>query len=171
MNVNLQTATRDTIFEEVASILNEQGFNIIRQDRERPWGGFFAIQEDQVVNFAKIYFPELPEEAINVDQKLSPKILLVGPDSRLSWQYHHRRSEVWRVTKGTAGVITSDTDEQGPLKELPEGTTIHLAQGERHRLIGLKEWSIIAEIWQHSDPNNPSNEDDIVRVQDDFGRK
>ncbi|MCU0327251.1 MAG: phosphoheptose isomerase, partial [Spirosomaceae bacterium] len=40
----------------------------------------------------------------------------------------------------------------------------------RHRLVGVNEWGIIAEIWQHTDPKNPSDENDIVRVQDDFGR-
>jgi hypothetical protein len=29
---------------------------------------------------------------------------------------------------------------------------------------------LVAEIWQHTDPENPSDEDDIVRVSDDFGR-
>ena len=43
-------------------------------------------------------------------------------------------------------------------------------KGERHRLIGLEGWGIVAEIWQHTDPENPSDEDDIVRLQDDFGR-
>jgi mannose-6-phosphate isomerase len=50
------------------------------------------------------------------------------------------------------------------------GTTVSLKKGERHRLVGVEEWGIIAEIWQHTDIKNPSNEDDIVRVQDDFGR-
>ena len=39
-----------------------------------------------------------------------------------------------------------------------------------HRLVGLSNWGIIAEIWQHTDPEKPSDEEDIVRVQDDFGR-
>jgi hypothetical protein len=47
---------------------------------------------------------------------------------------------------------------------------ITLQQGERHRLIGLDSWGIVAEIWKHTDYNNPSDEDDIVRLQDDFGR-
>jgi mannose-6-phosphate isomerase len=47
---------------------------------------------------------------------------------------------------------------------------ITLKQGERHRLMGLSGWAVIAEIWQHTDANKPSNEYDIVRVQDDFGR-
>lgn len=45
-----------------------------------------------------------------------------------------------------------------------------LKQGERHRLVGVDEWGIVAEIWQHTDAAHPSDEDDIVRVQDDFGR-
>ena len=50
------------------------------------------------------------------------------------------------------------------------GNFIQLDKGERHRLIGLDSWGIVAEIWQHTDPENPSDEDDIVRLQDDFGR-
>ncbi len=46
---------------------------------------------------------------------------------------------------------------------------ITLDQGERHRLIGLNEWDIIAEIWKHTDASNPSNEEDIIRLKDDFG--
>ena len=51
-----------------------------------------------------------------------------------------------------------------------EGDQIVIKQGERHRLIGLNETSIVAKIWQHTDANHPSDEDDIIRVQDDFGR-
>ena len=47
---------------------------------------------------------------------------------------------------------------------------IQLKQGERHRLVGLDNWGIVAEIWQHTDAANPSDEEDIIRVQDDFGR-
>jgi len=68
------------------------------------------------------------------------------------------------------GVKTSATDEEGEIQELAPGAFIKLEQGERHRLIGLENWGIVAEIWQHTNPENPSDEDDIVRVQDDFGR-
>ena len=50
------------------------------------------------------------------------------------------------------------------------GDVIQLKQGERHRLVGLDGWGIIAEIWRHTDEAKPSDEEDIVRVQDDFGR-
>ena len=58
----------------------------------------------------------------------------------------------------------------GEVFAVKDGTEIKLKQGERHRLIGLDQYCLVAEIWQHTDKNNPSNEEDIVRVQDDFGR-
>jgi mannose-6-phosphate isomerase-like protein (cupin superfamily) len=95
---------------------------------------------------------------------------MVQADKRLSWQYHYRRAEIWKLVAGTAGVVTSDTDEEGQVKKLEVGEIIRLRQGQRHRLIGLDGWGMIAEIWQHTDASLPSDEDDIVRVQDDFGR-
>jgi mannose-6-phosphate isomerase-like protein (cupin superfamily) len=96
---------------------------------------------------------------------------MVQPATRLSWQYHHRRAEIWKLVAGVAGVVTSDTDVEGPVHELKTGEIVRLKQGQRHRLVGLSNgWGMIAEIWQHTDANNPSDESDIVRVQDDFGR-
>ncbi|MDX1639265.1 MAG: phosphoheptose isomerase, partial [Balneolaceae bacterium] len=143
---------------------------ITDEDRERPWGGYFVIDEEQAQKFADTFFDNMPVNALKISGKLSPKILLVEPGKRLSWQYHHRRAEIWKVIEGPVGVITSDTDEQGPLEEYEKGDLIRLKQGERHRLVGLDSWGIVAEIWQHTDAENPSHEDDIVRVQDDFGR-
>ena len=34
----------------------------------------------------------------------------------------------------------------------------------------LVPFAVVAEIWQHTDPEHPSDEDDIIRLQDDFGR-
>ena len=56
------------------------------------------------------------------------------------------------------------------MKEYKEGSQIILKQGERHRLMGLDEYCVVAEIWQHTDATHPSDEDDITRVQDDYGR-
>ena len=62
------------------------------------------------------------------------------------------------------------TDIQNPKIILDEKDQIKLKQGERHRLIGLDDYAVISEIWQHTNPENPSNEDDIVRISDDYGR-
>ncbi|PYF74265.1 cupin domain-containing protein [Pedobacter nutrimenti] len=158
------------IFNGVAQRLKIEGFNVINVDDTRPWGGFFVIDEDQAQQFANVYFDGLNVNDLKISGKLSPKILVVAPDKRLSWQYHHRRAEIWQVVSGTVGVSTSATDEQGPVQKLTPGTRIKLEKGERHRLIGLEDWGVVSEIWQHTDPENPSDESDIVRVQDDFGR-
>ncbi|EJF09274.1 MULTISPECIES: phosphomannose isomerase [Pontibacter] len=164
------TINKAALFAETEQQLKQQHFNISSQDQDRPWGGFFVIDEAQAQDFANTYFDNMSVDELKISGKLSPKILLVAPHKRLSWQYHHRRAEIWKVVKGSVGVVTSDTDEEGELKVLSTGDLITLRQGERHRLVGLDDWGVLAEIWQHTDAANPSNEDDIVRVQDDFGR-
>ncbi len=158
------------VFANIAEWLKGQGFQIAKMDDSRPWGGFFVIEEAQAPKFIGTFFPQLQLSDFAGYSKLSPKILLVAPGKRLSWQYHHRRSEIWKVVGGNAAIVISDTNEETPLQQLPLGTVVSLRQGERHRLVGTDEWGVIAEIWQHTDPGNPSDEDDIVRVQDDFGR-
>ena len=96
--------------------------------------------------------------------------MVVGPEKRLSWQYHNRRAEIWKLIGGVAGVVISDTDEETEVQKLEIGQVINLKCGERHRLVGTDGWGVVAEIWQHTDNENPSDENDIVRVQDDFGR-
>jgi mannose-6-phosphate isomerase-like protein (cupin superfamily) len=162
--------TVEQLFTQIEKEVNEQGFTIVDKDWDRPWGGFFVIDEKDAPDFIDLYFGGMDIEDLKVSGKLSPKILVVQPEKRLSWQYHHRRAEIWRVLEGPVGVMTSDTDEQQPVETLSSGEYVKLKQGERHRLVGLDIWGILAEIWQHTDPDNPSDEDDIVRVQDDFGR-
>ncbi|SEB06093.1 mannose-6-phosphate isomerase, type 2 [Flavobacterium gillisiae] len=171
MNFNLDgTMDKNAISERVAAIIKDQNFTIVQQDMTRPWGGFFVIEEDQASAFAKLFFPNLEMSQIQITNKLSPKILVVAPNKRLSWQYHFRRSEIWKIIGGKVGVKTSLTDEEGEIQELSSGAFIQMDKGERHRLIGLDSWGIVAEIWQHTDLNQPSDEEDIVRLQDDFGR-
>lgn len=146
------------------------GFTIVKQDRERPWGGFLVLEESQAPQFAKQFFPEEDFESLKISEKLSPKILLVAPGKRLSWQYHFRRAEIWRCIDGEVAVATSLTDQESGRVILKVGDKIKLQQGERHRLIGLEDWGVVAEIWQHTDASHPSDEEDIVRLQDDFGR-
>ena len=159
-----------TIFRDTEQRIKKNDFTIVDRDEQRPWGGFFVIDETQAAHFADVYFDNVPTNELHLAGKLSPKILVVQPGKRLSWQYHHRRAEIWKVLEGPVGIVTSNTDDEGPLQTHEAGDVITLTQGERHRLVGLDEWGILAEIWQHTDPKNPSDEDDIVRLQDDFGR-
>ena len=157
-------------YSKIENEINNLGFNTIDKDFFRPWGGFLVIDESQAQDFSNKFFEGLDVNTLKIGGKLSPKILIVKPHARLSWQYHNRRAEIWQVYKGSAGIIRSDSDIENEMKIYNEGDQIILKQGERHRLIGLDDYSVVAEIWQHTDKNNPSNEDDIIRVQDDFGR-
>lgn len=171
MNFNVpDTLEKKAVFEQLAAALKKENFIIEKQDMTRPWGGFFVIDESQAPEFAATFFPNLDLKAIKITNKLSPKILVVAPHKRLSWQYHFRRAELWKIVSGVVGVKTSLNDEEGKIQQLIPGNFIQLEKGERHRLIGLDSWGIVAEIWQHTDIENPSDEDDIVRLQDDFGR-
>ena len=170
MNIDKNLSKRE-IFDQVKSWLSAEGFQVVQEDQTRPWGGFYVVDEAQIKAFKARFFDEVNLSDFQFQQKLSPKILLVAPGMRLSWQYHHRRAEIWKLIGGEGGIVTSPTDEEGPLRNLRLGGVVELAQGERHRLVGLDSWGVVAEIWMHTDPENPSNEEDIVRVRDDFKRK
>lgn len=159
------------VFQKVEDFLKVKGFRIGVKDDQRPWGGFFALDEKQIREFAAMFFEDVEFSELQLKQKLSPKFLLVAPGARLSWQYHHRRAEIWKLIDGEAGIVRSPTDELGKLEKMDLGKTIFLAQGERHRLVGLDSWGLVAEIWMHTDPQTPSSEEDIVRVEDDYARK
>ena len=158
------------IFEEVENYLFKEGFIIINKDLNRPWGGFFVIDENQAAKFVSHFFPEENITDLQHKGKLSPKILMVAPGQRLSWQYHYRRAEIWKCIGNNIGVVTSETDIEDKKQVLKTGETVKLKQGLRHRLLGLDDWGMVAEIWQHTDTNNPSDEEDIIRLQDDYSR-
>lgn len=160
----------EQIFKEAEEVVKQHGITVDKKDDRRPWGGFLVIDESDAEKFIAAFFPHLSADKLKIAGKLSPKILLAAPGKRLSWQYHHRRAEIWKLLRGDAAVTTSDTDDEKDTRELSPGDIVELKQGERHRLIGRNDWGMVAEIWRHTDPDHPSDEDDIVRVQDDFGR-
>ena len=171
MNIKIENNdSKAVVFDKIRNEIENYNFTIINEDQTRPWGGFFVIEESQASAFIAKFFPYLKLDEVQITNKLSPKILVVAPEKRLSWQYHFRRAEIWKVVEGPVGVKISDTDVEGELKTLQNGDFIEMDKGERHRLIGLDSWGVIAEIWQHTDQDNPSDEEDIVRLQDDFGR-
>ena len=169
MNLNFDAVTDlSKVMNEIRNQLSA-AIRIRYVDTTRPWGGFMVIEEEDIEVFIYQFFPQLNKEDLG-SAKLSPKILIVAPGKMLSWQYHNRRAEIWKVVGGQAGVITSTDNAQGDKQVLKTGDIIQLKQGERHRLIGLESWGIVAEIWKHTDHSNPSDEEDIVRLEDDFGR-
>lgn len=156
----------------VAKEVRAAGYTIVELNDQKPWGGYIRINNNEANRFVEEFFPGVsPEEArLGMDIELSPKILIVSPEQRLSWQYHDRRAERWVfLTKGSYN--KSATDEQGSPLVVEPGHVVQFETGERHRLNGISgAYSIVAEIWQHTNPDNPSDEDDIVRLADDYNR-
>ena len=154
-------------YENIKSEVKNLGFSIILEDFNRPWGGFFQIDHRQSQKFVHT----LISKEINVNSlKISPKILIVEPNQRLSWQFHNRRKEIWKVYRNEIGVIRSLTNFENDLIIKKEGEVIHFDNQERHRLVGLDKIGVVAEIWIHTDLNNLSDENDIVRISDDYKR-
>ncbi len=158
------------VFSKTLEILSSKKLNVVDKDTERPWGGFFVISEDNAQDFTNIYFNGLNTEELKVSGKLSPKILIIAPKKRLSWQYHIRRKEIWKIIKGEIKVVVSHDNVERKEKILKKGDDINIYQGQRHRIIGTNDYALVAEIWIHTVKESPSDENDIVRVQDDFNR-
>jgi mannose-6-phosphate isomerase-like protein (cupin superfamily) len=137
---------------------------------DKPWGAYLRLSEDSLPAFFQAYWPDVK---INFDfhgHKLDPKILLVAPGARLSLQYHHRRQEHWRVLAGPVKIVLGPDGTSLQEKIYNTGELIEIPQGYWHRVAGGNGWGIIAEIWEHTDAGNPSDEDDIIRVDDDYSR-
>ena len=108
---------------------------------ERPWGWFETVSE-------------VPGNKI--------KRILVLPGQQISLQKHHQRSEHWVVVQGTARVTLGDM-----VFDLATAEHCDIAVGQVHRIANVTEWPVeIVEVQFGS----YLGEDDIVRLQDDYGR-
>ena len=169
--LNFDISSFDAFFKSVNFYLVKCGYKISFLDNKRPWGGFFAIDESQSQKFSNQFFDGIKIDNFRIAGRLSPKILTIKPKTRLSWQYHFRREEIWKPFFFFLGVIKSMSNTQGELLILNQSDQIKIDKKERHRIVGLDNYAVVSEIWQHTDKSNPSNENDIVRLEDDFGRK
>ena len=159
----------ELVFGRIVAEANGFDLEIVDQDFKRPWGGFLRFSEDCLAAFFRAYWQGV--DTGKAHGRRDPKVLLVAPGQRLSLQLHHRRSELWRVLDGPVMVVHGPDAQHLVEDVLFAGETIHLDCGEMHRLCGpLDSWGRVAEIWEHVDPDNPSDESDIVRVQDDYAR-
>ena len=108
---------------------------------QRPWGTFTVLDEGE--NF-------------------KVKRIEVLPGKRLSYQKHSQRAEHWVVVQGTAKVTLDDRELL-----VPAGSAIDIEVGAAHRVENT-ESELLVFIEVQRGPY--LGEDDIVRLQDDFGR-
>ena len=90
------------------------------------------------------------------------KRIIVKPHQRLSYQYHHKRSECWVIVQGIATVTQDDKEI-----EYKEGEIVDIPVGMKHRVRNDKEEDLI---FIETQTGTYFGEDDIVRLEDDYGR-
>lgn len=91
------------------------------------------------------------------------KRILVHPGKQLSYQYHHHRSEHWVVVRGIASVIIDGIE-----KTVPAGESVFITAEQKHRLANRTD-SIVEII--EVQLGSYLEEDDIIRLEDDFQRQ
>ena len=108
----------------------------------RPWG-FYEILLD--TEYTKV------------------KQITVNPGQRLSYQYHEKRKEYWTIVKGSATIIL---DDEKVFRN--QGESIHIPLGSKHRIINeTDEILIFIEV----QTGESFDEEDIIRLEDDYGRQ
>jgi mannose-6-phosphate isomerase len=113
-----------------------------REYSERPWGNYTVLDDDA------------PDHKV--------KRLVVHPGKRLSYQRHSRRAEHWFIVAGTA-TVTLD----GNVIKVHTGESIDIPLESAHRVANEGDVDVVLiEVQQGS----YFGEDDIVRLEDDFGR-
>jgi mannose-6-phosphate isomerase len=96
------------------------------------------------------------------NENVKVKQIRINPDSKLSYQYHLKRREVWTVISGELTIIL---DDEKVFRSY--GETIKIPLGSKHRAIN--ETDEIVEFIEVQ-TGDYFGEDDIVRIDDDFGR-
>jgi len=160
---------RELRFERLMAEARGFGLDVREVDSTRPWGGYIRFARASLTRFLSAYWQGVHVRHADLD--LDAKLLLVMPGRRLSLQSHAKRAEVWRVLEGPV-IISTGKDPSDVKEELVRPVdVVRIPCGRLHRLAGpVTGWGVIAEFWQHEDPDDPSNERDIFRYADDYGR-
>ena len=108
---------------------------------QRPWGRYEVLQESDNYKVKSIH---------------------VNPGQRLSYQRHQKRAEHWYITQGT-GQVTID----GKISSVSPGSVIEIAVNQLHRIANTGD---IELIFIEVQTGTYFGEDDIERIEDDFGR-
>ena len=115
--------------------------NEIQKPESRPWGGYIVLIDDENYKVKK---------------------LIINPKKRFSLQYHHKRTETWTIVKGKLEITIGE--KKGIYSY---GQTVSVPVGTLYRIENIgDEPAEIIEV----QTGTYFGEDDIVRLEDDFGR-
>jgi len=113
----------------------------VLEKSDRPWGRYEVLQES-------------PSHKV--------KCIWVSPGKRLSYQRHQKRSEHWFIVSGSAQVTIN-----GVVSSLSAGDSLDIPAGTLHRIANVGENDVV---FIEVQTGTYFGEDDIERVEDDFGR-
>jgi len=108
---------------------------------DRPWGRYEVLQESANYKVKSIH---------------------VNPGQRLSYQRHQKRAEHWFVTQGSGEVTI-----EGAISQVSPGSVIDIAINQLHRIANTGDVELI---FIEVQTGTYFGEDDIERIEDDFGR-
>lgn len=132
------------------------------QDVKKLVDALAARERDEVTDHSCVYRPWGNYESIDVGNRYQVKRLVVKPGAQLSLQKHHHRAEHWVVVRGTAKITRNDEEFM-----LSENQSTYIPLGAIHRL--ENPGSIDLELIEVQS-GSYLGEDDIVRVEDNYGR-
>ena len=107
----------------------------------KPWGSFINILDEKYTKVKKI---------------------IIKPDQSPSYQYHHKRSEIWVIVQGNAEVKIDDVTYKHTV-----GDVIKIDKEQKHQPKNIGEDDLI---FIEIQIGSYFGEDDIVRLEDDYGR-
>jgi len=90
------------------------------------------------------------------------KTITVEPGKRLSYQKHAHRAEHWFVVKGSGTLVLDGVD-----KPVKAGESVDIPVGTAHRMCNTGDETLV---FVEVQTGTYFGEDDIVRLEDDFGR-
>lgn len=101
-------------------------------------------------------------EVLGEHDGFKTKVITVLPGQRLSYQRHSQRSEHWFVVHGTGVVLLDGTEVP-----VSAGRAVDVPVGSAHRITNTGDQDLVFVEVQHG---TYFGEDDIVRLEDDYGR-
>lgn len=107
----------------------------------KPWGKFITFYQSENIKI---------------------KILYICPGKGISLQKHSKRSEHWLIKQGIGYLTLGETS-----KTIFTGEYVHIPRGEIHRVKNLSSEDLII----YETQEGICEEDDIIRIQDDYNRK
>lgn len=115
---------------------------MVLDSEERPWGSWHVIDVNEGYKIKRIH---------------------VNPHCRLSYQTHEHRSEHWVVIQGTATCTIDDGEVVAHA-----GESVDVTKGAKHRIANAHDVELVIVEVQLG---GYTGEDDIVRLEDDYGRQ